>query len=296
MTIIPTNVQFADANRNIISASGVALAGFGPGDPALEPDRLGSYGLPGLSFVRDSAVPTNVTDHEIGHNFIDGNHTPSNISCLMNASSGYPDFSAGKAAEISTTCAELGPSGLGYTADDCESNIILPIRLVSFDARYNDNTTSVQLDWTVASQVNTDRMHIERSIDGGITWEMIPDCDIAGAGSTSERMTYSCEDLSPVPGRINYYRLIDIDFDNTKNIGPIQAVHVPVSTDGTFYTGANPVSAGSMIDVHPEVPVQIIDMLGRVVSTSNNGVLQTPDQAGMYIMTDGSTTQKLIVQ
>lgn len=67
-------------------------------------------------------------------------------------------------------------------------------------------------------------------------------------------------------------------------------------TGSSFYTGANPVLSATQITVNTTEPVSIIDMLGRVVTTSIDGVLQTPDQAGVYLLTDGTSTQKLIVQ
>lgn len=55
---------------------------------------------------------------------------------------------------------------------------VLPIKLTHFDARYVSGK-GVQLDWTIASAVNNDRMVVQHSLDGK-TWTDIPSCDIEG--------------------------------------------------------------------------------------------------------------------
>jgi len=158
---------------------------------------------------------------------------------------------------------------------------------VSFDADYDDDTKSVQLDWTLATQVNTDRMVIEHSLDGS-SWSEIPSCDIKGAGTVSEEKSYSCVHPSPVSGVINYYRIVDYDYDGRKNLGPMQSVSIPLGKDMS-YTGSNPVQVGQPLHISGVTSMQSVEILsmnGSIVRSYTNVTsdMKAPDKVGMFII------------
>ncbi|MDF1696818.1 MAG: T9SS type A sorting domain-containing protein [Saprospiraceae bacterium] len=90
--------------------------------------------------------------------------------------------------------------------DDFITNM-LPIELVSFDARLRKN--QVVLDWVTASEINNERFEVEHGKDGknfnviGIE---------AGRGTSNEINSYQMIHATPHPG-LNYYRLKQIDYD-----------------------------------------------------------------------------------
>lgn len=87
--------------------------------------------------------------------------------------------------------------------------IVLPVELNDFQAEKLNN--DVEITWQTASELNNDYFVLEHSINGS-AWKQINKID--GAGSTSERQTYSTLHRS-APKRINYYRLKQVDFDGT---------------------------------------------------------------------------------
>lgn len=85
----------------------------------------------------------------------------------------------------------------------------LPIELVSF-LGYSDATTNV-LEWKTASEKNNKGFELQRSTNA-YEWEALH--FIEGAGNSQNMLKYIYEDNDYVKG-INYYRLKQIDFDNT---------------------------------------------------------------------------------
>lgn len=120
------------------------------------------------------------------------------------------------------------PSGYGTRDQSYRPNIKintaapLPIELISFTG-FEDNG-NVNLEWSVASQINNDYFTLEHSIDGYL-WETIS--NISGAGNTSESITYDYVHTKPKNG-VNYYRLSQTDFDGKFEVFNPIAVYVRV--------------------------------------------------------------------
>jgi len=83
----------------------------------------------------------------------------------------------------------------------------LPIDLMSFGAELNGDNVDIQ--WTVASQVNNDYYSILRSIDA-YDWTEIG--RVIGAGNSNQIMEYVFTDEDPYIG-LSYYKLKQTDFD-----------------------------------------------------------------------------------
>lgn len=86
----------------------------------------------------------------------------------------------------------------------------LPITLESFTG-YAENARHY-LEWVTSSEINNDYFELQRSIDG-LNYEVLT--TVEGAGTTSDRQSYSYIDSSPVFGK-NYYRLVQIDIDGQR--------------------------------------------------------------------------------
>ena len=113
----------------------------------------------------------------------------------------------------------------------------LPVELLSFDARPFNN--EVLIEWSTASEINNDYFSIERSQDGEI-WKSI--ANVKGAGNSNDVILYREVDESPFTGT-SYYRLLQVDYDGTKNYSEMVAVEIngvsissilPNPNDGTF--------------------------------------------------------------
>jgi len=89
------------------------------------------------------------------------------------------------------------------------TNFVLPIELLVF-AGYNEESVNV-LEWTTASEFNSDYFDVERSLSGE-NYKSIGKVTAAGFSSTEKK--YSLTDFSPDHG-LNYYRLKRGDLDAT---------------------------------------------------------------------------------
>ena len=110
----------------------------------------------------------------------------------------------------------------------------LPIDLVSFGATPIDD--HVQVNWTVACQVNNDFFTIQRSID---TENWVDVGVIQGEGTNNEMMEYILIDDEPFDGT-SYYRLSQTDYDGTTEV--FNPVVVNIVLPIVFSINPNPVT------------------------------------------------------
>lgn len=97
------------------------------------------------------------------------------------------------------------PTGLGVT-------------LLTFVAYKMEKT--VELYWATSSEIDNDYFEVQKSTDG----ESFRTFDtLEGAGTTTERQTYSTVDEDPSSG-ITYYRLRQVDFDGNYSFSDIKSV------------------------------------------------------------------------
>lgn len=98
------------------------------------------------------------------------------------------------------------------------SELTLPVELLSFSAQ--KNASSVQLNWSTASEQNSAVFIVERSADGK-NFEAI--ATVKAAGNTNEKQFYSYEDNKPIAGT-SYYRLVQYDKDGKYKLYDAKAV------------------------------------------------------------------------
>jgi len=99
---------------------------------------------------------------------------------------------------------------------DC--NLSLPLNLLSFTAKSNDQKT-VQLDWKTSAEINIASFELEESVDGR-HWTTIDKQEAIGGQSVNQ---YYYTDLFPSEG-INYYRLKIIDKNQTFTYSTIERI------------------------------------------------------------------------
>ena len=166
----------------------------------------------------------------------------------------------------------------------------LPIELLSFDGKLMAN--SVKLNWITKTEINNDYFDVQRSSDG-IHFETIGQID--GKGNYNGESQYTYTDFSPLNG-ISYYRLKQVDFDETtsySNIISISNNNLPDYQSISIYP--NPAQQGQTITLKAngfqplsEVSLSIVDVLGRQLYSSkqlidNNGQLSIPINANHFL-------------
>lgn len=84
----------------------------------------------------------------------------------------------------------------------------LPVKLLSFQA--TDAPEGIMLHWRTATERNTDRFEVERSVDLQY-WSLVGVEE--AAGNSNFTRDYSMLDPEPAEG-VNYYRLLQFDLDH----------------------------------------------------------------------------------
>ena len=135
----------------------------------------------------------------------------------------------------------------------------LPVELTHFTAQ--KSTTTTDLHWRTATELNNSHFHVQRSGDSK-RWENIG--TVQGHGSTLEEQAYHFTDREPLPG-LNYYRLEQVDYDGTVDYSKV--VSVNFRDGGTVAISPNPV-ADELRFTLPEgtdgtVQLSIFDLTGR---------------------------------
>ncbi|MCB9034153.1 MAG: lamin tail domain-containing protein [Chitinophagales bacterium] len=103
----------------------------------------------------------------------------------------------------------------------------LPVELLSFSANCN-NDGAVTLNWSTASEINSDKFIVEKSTDG-IHFETLT--TVHAAGFSTEVLNYSYIDNDALD--MQYYRLKQIDFDGT-----VHTFNITLAKCGNYVDGA----------------------------------------------------------
>lgn len=181
-----------------------------------------------------------------------------------------------RADEITTYTINL----TGTCGSGCSS--VLPIILDNFYG--SSETGGIRLNWRVATQSNTNYYLIQKSSDA-VNWS-----DLFAVGANKEiamNMLYQVFDPMPLPG-INYYRLIDVDLDGSKNIHEKIAINYTSKTNLLLVdqTAENIViSARSDLK---NVNLSITDITGRAIKkvkiSENNSVILSKEETGKGVL------------
>lgn len=162
-----------------------------------------------ISYYKHGYVVLDISDPQSP--LLVGNYDtyPSNTGVYNGAWGCYPFLPSGN---ILISDIQTGLYVLDFTLDNN-----LPVELISFTAAIS--LSGINLQWSTAAELNNRGFEIQRSTN---KQDWISIGFIEGAGSTSERNSYSFTDEHPIEG-ISYYRLLQIDFDGTqKHYDPVQ--------------------------------------------------------------------------
>ncbi len=144
------------------------------------------------------------------------------------------------------------------------SSTPLPVELSYFEVEKQGKTAV--LTWETASEENNMGFHIQRS-SNGFEFETIGWVD--GAGSTLDIQEYRFVDEEPMMG-INYYRLIQEDWDGTTSPSDVRKVVFEGETSANLFP--NPIKGGLdmtlQLDIqdNDDVEIAIVDTNGRFMS------------------------------
>lgn len=139
------------------------------------------------------------------------------------------------------------------SSDLCDE--ALPVELLYFEVTYKDGVNIIS--WTTATETNNWKFELQRLYGG--EWATIK--GLSGAGNSVELIRYEVQDRNP-PLLINYYRLIQYDYDGRKSVFDI------VSVDNR------------------KLIVKRVNLMGKSVTSNYRGIV-------IVIYSDG-TTEKVL--
>jgi hypothetical protein len=140
---------------------------------------------------------------------------------------------------------------------------VLPVKLVYFNVQAAGK--KAQLSWQTATEQNSDRFEIERSIDG-LHFEKIG--SVKASGNSTSPVNYYFFDLVPKKG-INYYRLKQVDIDNRFEFSAIKTAQF--GDDVLFALYNNPSNGTDIkmkVNVFPST-LSVFDASGRKMKEVN---------------------------
>jgi len=168
----------------------------------------------------------------------------------------------------STTQTDYGPFTLASTSFQNP----LPVELLSLDAKWKNQT--VEVNWTTASEINSDYFLIQRSASGQL-FENIG--SVQAAGNTTSLKDYSFFDYQPLKGT-SYYRLQQFDFDGSNETSQMVAVKTresaPASEILNLYTDPFHLNIHLVIQStqSENVKLSIVDVTGRIVLSEQHSL------------------------
>ncbi|MEL6971400.1 MAG: T9SS type A sorting domain-containing protein [Bacteroidota bacterium] len=197
----------------------------------------------------------------------------------------------------------LNEPGIQLTDDNFDCSALLPIQLLDFQAKAQDNYTTL-LNWQTASEYNNEYFTVERSVDGRT---FLPLEKVPGAGFSDAELSYQTIDPSPHIG-LNYYRLKQTDFDGTFSYSDIKQVTFQEKGDWDAKMYPNPTSEQTQLIIPNDFnsgSLTISDVNGRIVFTQKITDHSAPIpidtkqwQAGTYLVQlelDGQLMSKRLV-
>jgi len=141
---------------------------------------------------------------------------------------------------------------------------VLPVELISFTG--SNVGSKNRLNWVTASEKNTDKFIVEKSIDG-VNWFYVG--EKPAAGNSTVQLTYELFDDYPVVGD-NLYKLKTIDLDGSISYSQIVNIKLESSSiNGIVGAYPNPTSGEFTLVIASSTDINttifIYDVLGQIV-------------------------------
>ncbi len=151
-----------------------------------------------------------------------------------------------------------------------QNQVVLPVELTYFQAKYLEDDNSVLLEWQTESETNNDYFDIEYSIDGS-TFAYLG--QVSGAGTVDNPKGYNYHHENPAIG-YNYYRLKQVDFNGNYNYSEIRLVEIQEPDHSTSIVAyPNPSSGLVYLDgnkLEEVAEILVINGSGQVVYQSDS--------------------------
>jgi uncharacterized repeat protein (TIGR02543 family) len=143
----------------------------------------------------------------------------------------------------------------------------LPVELIDFSANCDDKNSHI--NWTTATEKNSDYFEVEVSTDL-VSWTEVAQIDASGNSSSKREYTIS----DNISRGLRYYRLVQVDFDGK------QRIYDPISlncggSESVFLIYPNPTSGDFVVSIQNEklsgeIAVTLNTADGKLISTKTS--------------------------
>jgi len=205
----------------------------------------------------------------------------------------------------SENCSCPHPDGFD-TNPTALSSFVLPVELASFTGVAD--ACNVELEWETISEVNNSHFMLEYSIDGR-SFIAFPNIIAEGDSDVSTKYSFVHKGLLE---NTYYYRLSQVDYDGSLKRFPVITVETDCRDKKDIILYPNPIGKANgkltmkFFTNQPDIEIEIIDLLGKVVKTVDleteygYNTLQIDIQelsVGTYFIKEkeGKTTKRFVI-
>ncbi|MFK7932213.1 MAG: M4 family metallopeptidase [Saprospiraceae bacterium] len=172
----------------------------------------------------------------------------------------------------------------------------LAVEFANLTATANQN--NIQLDWATANEFDNKGFQIERQKTGSDVWENIGFTD--GKGDTSTGHTYQYIDREVLAGVTYLYRLVQLDFNQSKSISNIVSAAISNQT-ASFTITPNPTVDHVLVQINTNLKetatISLLSVSGQVIQENikfsgenNHRVDLTNYPSGIYFIKINTAT------
>ncbi len=161
-----------------------------------------------------------------------------------------------------------------------EATVVLPVKLLSFQAALNGN--AVKIKWETTNEINSKSFTVERSTEG-INYSVITTVDAAGNSNTTK--SYEVTDGQPATGK-NFYRLKQTDIDGHSSLSVVVQVSFKQLKNDQLFLYPNPVNDHLQINIpNPQnrYAAVITNSIGQSVFTGTGTGIKISDDISKNI-------------
>lgn len=150
----------------------------------------------------------------------------------------------------------------------------LPIELLDFSGNCVFN--GVQLNWSTATEVDNEYFLIEKS-SNGTEWQYV--AKLPGNGTTGTVHYYTHTDYEVNSNELSYYRLLQVDKDQTTTIFKAIDIHCGNTISDQMVLSSNPASTQlnlmvSVKDLSVNSSIKVMDNFGQIVMETKINVIK----------------------
>ncbi len=172
----------------------------------------------------------------------------------------------------------------------------LPVELTRFSATRTPKTPAVNLAWATASEKNSARFEVQRSLDGE-TFALV--ATVAAQGHSSQPTAYTAADAAAPVAQL-YYRLRQVDADGNVAYSPVVPVAaLPTALAQIPALWPNPAREAVHVTAPAATPYRVLNLLGQPllqgrIEAENSAVPVLTLPAGVYYLELQTSTGRVV--